>query len=121
MARPSEELVFAPLGGVGEIGMNLSLYGLGGAHQRQWIAVDLGVAFAGDDLPGVDLILPDVRFLIEQRRNVLGIVLTHAHEDPYGALIDLSPRLRLPIFATPFTAALLEAKRLGEPGAPDVP
>src|SRR6266571_9267886 len=121
MAGRGEELVFAPLGGAGEIGMNLALYGLGNERQRQWIAVDLGVAFAGDDLPGVDLILPDVRFLIEERRNILGIVLTHAHEDHYGALIDLSPRLRLPIYATPFTAALLEAKRLGEPGAPDVP
>src|SRR6266550_817112 len=121
MAVRGEELVFAPLGGAGEIGMNLALYGLGNERQRKWIAVDLGVAFAGDDLPGVDLILPDVRFLIEERRNILGIVLTHAHEDHYGALIDLSPRLRLPIYATPFTAALLEAKRLGEPGAPDVP
>src|SRR5256885_11252857 len=121
MAGRGEELVFAPLGGAGEIGMNLALYGLGNERQRQWIAVDLGVAFAGDDLPGVDLIMPDVRFLIEERRNILGIVLTHAHEDHYGALIDRSPRLRLPIYATPFTAALLEAKRLGEPGAPDVP
>jgi ribonuclease J len=121
MAGQGEELVFAPLGGAGEIGMNLALYGLGNERQRKWIAVDLGVAFAGDDLPGIDLILPDVRFLIEERRNILGIVLTHAHEDHFGALIDLSPRLRLPIYATPFTAALLEAKRLGEPGAPDVP
>ncbi len=121
MAGLGEELVFAPLGGAGEIGMNLALYGLGNERQRQWIAVDLGVAFAGDDLPGVDLILPDVRFLIEERRNILGIVLTHAHEDHFGALFDLSPRLRLPIYATPFTAALLEAKRLGEPGAPEVP
>src|SRR5262245_278296 len=121
MVVRGEELVFAPLGGAGEIGMNLALYGLGNERQRQWIAVDLGVAFAGDDLPGVDLILPDVRFLIEERRNVLGIVLTHAHEDHFGALIDLWPRLRLPIYATPFTANLLEAKRHGEPGALDVP
>src|SRR5262244_3892415 len=121
MAGRGEELVFAPLGGAGEIGMNLALYGLGSERQRQWVAVDLGVAFAGDDLPGVDLILPDVRFLIEERRNLLGIVLTHAHEDHFGALLDLWPRLRLPIYATPFTAALLEAKRLGEPGAPEVP
>src|SRR5262245_43425133 len=121
MVGRGEELVFAPLGGAGEIGMNLALYGLGDERQRKWIAVDLGVAFAGDDLPGVDLILPDVRFLIEERRNVLGIVLTHAHEDHFGALLDLWPRRRLPIYATPFTAALLEAKRQGEPGAPDVP
>ena len=111
MAGQSEELVFAPLGGVGEIGMNLALYGLGDERRRQWIAVDLGVAFAGDDLPGVDLIMPDVRFVVEERRNVLGLLLTHAHEDHFGALLDLWPRLRIPIYATPFTAALLEAKR----------
>ena len=121
MAGRGVELVFAPLGGVGEIGMNLALYGLGDERNRKWIAVDLGVAFAGDDLPGIDLIFPDIRFIIEQRRNVLGIVLTHAHEDHFGALLDLWPRLRLPIYATPFTAALLEAKRQGEPGAPDIP
>src|SRR5262249_50431550 len=110
MADRGEELVFAPLGGVGEIGMNLALYGLGDERNRRWIAVDFGVAFAGDDLPGIDLILPDVRFLAEERRNVLGIVLTHAHEDHFGAMLDLCPRLRLPIYATPFTAALLDAK-----------
>ena len=81
----------------------------------------VGVAFAGDDLPGVDLIMPDVRFLVEERRNLAGIVLTHGHEDHFGALIDLWPRLRVPVYATPFTAALLTAKRLGEPGAPEIP
>ncbi len=121
MAEPGDELVFAPLGGVGEIGMNLALYGLGTERRRSWIAVDLGVAFGGDDLPGVDLVLPDIRYLIEERRNLLGIVLTHAHEDHFGALIDLWPQLRVPVYATPFTAALFEAKRRGEPGAPDVP
>src|ERR1700754_570756 len=116
------DLVFAPLGGVGEIGMNLAVYGLGdGSKRRQWIAVDLGVAFAGEDLPGIDLIFPDIRFLVEERKNILGLVLTHAHEDHYGALIDLWPRLNLPVYATPFTAALLEAKRRSEPGAPDIP
>jgi ribonuclease J len=121
MARPSDELVFAPLGGVGEIGMNLSLYGLGPERARKWLAVDLGVAFAGDDLPGIDLIMPDIRFLIEERRNLLGLVLTHAHEDHFGAIIDLWPRLRVPIYATPFSAALFEAKRQSEPGAPEIP
>ena len=113
--------MFAPLGGVGEIGMNLALYGYGDERRRQWIAVDFGVAFAGDDLPGVDLIFPDIRFLVEERRNLLAIVLTHAHEDHFGALIDLWPRLKVPVYATPFTAALFEAKRLGEPGAPEIP
>jgi ribonuclease J len=121
MLRPSDELVFAPLGGVGEIGMNLALYGFGPEQHRRWLAVDLGVAFAGDDLPGIDLILPDIRYLIEERRNLLGLVLTHAHEDHFGALIDLWPQLKIPVHATPFTAALLAAKREGEPGAPDIP
>src|SRR6476659_2274572 len=121
MPNPREELVFAPLGGVGEIGMNLALYGFGSERNRRWIVVDFGVAFAGDDLPGIDLIMPDIAYLLEERRNVLGIVLTHAHEDHFGALLDLWPRLRFPVYATPFTAALLEAKRQGEPGARDIP
>jgi len=117
----SKELVFAPLGGVGEIGMNLAIYGFGDERHRQWIAVDLGVAFADDALPGVDLILPDISYLVEERRNLLGLVLTHAHEDHFGAVMDLWPRLEIPIYATPFTAALLQAKREGEPGAPEIP
>lgn len=121
MAAPAEELVFAPLGGVGEIGMNLALYGFGDARRRQWIAVDLGVSFGHDDLPGIDLIMPDIRFLVEERRSLLGLVLTHAHEDHFGAVLDLWPRLKVPLYATAFTAALLEAKRQGEPGAIDVP
>jgi ribonuclease J len=118
----NSELVFAPLGGVGEIGMNLSIYGLGDPRQRKWLIVDVGVSFAAEEhLPGVDLILPDIGYLVEERRNIAGIVLTHAHEDHFGALLDLWPKLRVPVYATPFTAALLTAKRLGEPGAPDVP
>src|ERR1700756_4825850 len=120
MARPSDELVFAPLGGVGEIGMNLAVYGFGDEHRRQWIAVDFGVAFADDALPGVDLIMPDIRYLVEERRNVLGLVLTHAHEDHFGALLDLWPRLKVPVYATPFSAALLESQRLSEPLAPEI-
>ncbi len=116
------ELVFAPLGGIGEIGMNLSIYGFGDERRRQWLIVDCGVSFAAEEhLPGVDLILPDVRYLIEQRRNILGLVITHGHEDHIGALIDLWPRLNVPLYATPFTAALFEAKRLAEPGAPQIP
>jgi ribonuclease J len=115
------ELLFAPLGGVGEIGMNLALYGLGEGSKRSWLAVDLGVAFAGEELPGIDLIMPDIAFLLEERRNLAGLVLTHAHEDHFGALMDLWPKLRCPVYATPFTAALFEAKRLSEPLAPDVP
>ncbi len=116
------ELVFAPLGGVGEIGMNLSIYGVGDGRRRQWLIVDCGVSFAAEEhLPGVDLILPDIRYLIEERRNIVGLVLTHGHEDHMGALIDLWPRLNVPLYATPFTAALFEARRLSEPGAPKIP
>jgi ribonuclease J len=121
MATP-QELVFAPLGGVGEIGMNLSIYGIGGERNRTWLAVDLGVSFASEEqLPGIDLILPDIRYLVEERKNLAGLVLTHAHEDHFGALLDLWPRLKIPVYATPFTAALLEAKGAGEPGAPKIP
>jgi ribonuclease J len=117
-----QSLVFAPLGGVGEIGMNLGLYGLGDERRRSWIAIDLGVSFASEEhLPGVDLIFPDIRFLIEERKNLAGIVLTHAHEDHFGAVLDLWPKLKVPLYATPFTAALLESKRIGEPGAPEIP
>lgn len=122
MAGPQQDLVFAPLGGVGEIGMNLSIYGFGPERRRQWMAVDLGVSFAAEEhLPGVDLILPDIRFLEEERKNLAGIVLTHAHEDHFGALIDLWPRLKVPVYATPFSAALLKAKCESEPGAPQIP
>jgi ribonuclease J len=121
MAGP-QDLVFAPLGGVGEIGMNLSIYGIGDERRRTWLAIDLGVSFASEEhLPGIDLILPDIRYLVEERKNLVGLVLTHAHEDHYGALIELWPKLKVPIYATPFTAALLEAKCAGEPGAPEIP
>jgi ribonuclease J len=116
------ELVFAPLGGIGEIGMNLSIYGFGEERRRSWLIVDCGVSFAAEEhLPGVDLILPDIRYLVEERRNIVGLVLTHAHEDHFGAMLDLWPRLKVPVYATPFTAALLEAKQKGEPGSTEVP
>jgi ribonuclease J len=117
-----QELVFAPLGGVGEIGMNLSIYGLGDERRRTWLAIDCGIGFAAQEqVPGVDVVLPDIRYLIEERKNLVGLVITHGHEDHIGAIIDLWPRLKVPIYATPFTAALLEAKRQGEPGAPEIP
>jgi ribonuclease J len=118
----NQDLVFAPLGGVGEIGLNLSIYGLGPERERKWLAVDLGVSFASEEhLPGIDLILPDIRYLVEERKNLTGIVLTHAHEDHFGALLDLWPQLKVPVYATPFSAALLEAKCAGEPRAPKIP
>ena len=104
------EFVFLPLGGAGEIGMNVYLYGHGPAHARKWIMVDLGITFPGEMEPGVDVVLPDLRFIEEQRDNLLGIVLTHAHEDHIGAVPELWPRLKVPIYATPFTAAMLKAK-----------
>jgi len=121
MAGNETQFVFAPLGGVGEIGMNLSIYGIGTEHRRRWMIVDCGVSFASEEhLPGVDLIFPDIRYLVEERRNLTGIVLTHAHEDHFGALFDLWPQLRVPVYATPFTASLIEAKKASEPGAPDI-
>jgi ribonuclease J len=115
------ELVFAALGGLGEIGMNCALYGLGPSRKRNWLMVDLGVSFAGEDLPGVDLILPDINFIEKAKRDLVGIAITHAHEDHIGALIDLWPRLGVKVYATRFAAGLLEARRLSEPDAPDIP
>ena len=122
MVQPTEDLVFVPLGGVGEIGMNLSLYGFGQGRNRTWLAVDMGVAFGHEEvLPGVDAVLPDIRFLLERKAQLAGIVITHAHEDHYGALFDFWPKLEAPVYMTPFAAGLLEAKRLGEPRAPKIP
>ncbi|OYR09045.1 ribonuclease J [Brucella grignonensis] len=118
---PSTQFVFLPLGGVGEIGMNLAMYGFGPEDNREWIVVDMGVSFAGPEHPGADLILPDIRFLEAEKNNLRGIIITHAHEDHYGALLDLWPRLKAPVYATPFTAGLLEAKRQSESGAPEIP
>lgn len=115
------ELVFVPLGGVGEIGMNFALYGFGPAAAREWIIVDVGVTFPDATLPGVDLVLPDTRFIEGELKNLRGIVITHAHEDHYGALHDIWPKLKAPVWMTPFTAGLLEAKRQSEQGAPKIP
>lgn len=107
----SDELVFLALGGLGEVGMNAYLYGLGKANERQWLMVDLGITFPeGEDDPGVDVILPDLRFIQERRAQLAGLVITHAHEDHIGAVIDLWPTLNCPIYATPFTAGMLKAK-----------
>jgi ribonuclease J len=121
MGRP-DELMFVPLGGVGEIGMNLSVYGLGNRHQRALLAVDLGVFFGDEEhLPGIDLIMPDISFLEKERKSLVGLVLTHAHEDHFGAIIDLWPRLQCPIYATRFSAALFQAKCEAERKPPKIP
>ncbi len=112
MARRSDqnELVFLPLGGVGEIGMNVYLYGLGPAHRRQWLMVDLGVTFPDYREPGVDIVLPDLRFIEEERANLAGILLTHSHEDHFGAVAEMWPRLGVPVYGTRFTMAMLREK-----------
>ena len=117
----NNELVFLPLGGVGEIGMNLGVYGFGPEDNRQWLMVDLGVSFAGPELPGVDLVMPDIRFLENERPNILGLVVTHAHEDHFGAILDLWPKLKIPVYCTAFTAGLLETKRELDYSSYDVP
>ena len=119
--QKQDELIFLPLGGVGEIGMNFALYGFGPKDNRRFIIVDVGVTFPGDDLPGADLVLPDISYITERLDQLDGIVITHAHEDHYGALLALWPLLRVPVYCTPFTAGMLEAKLQGEPGAPKIP
>ena len=106
------ELVFLPLGGCVEIGMNLNAYGYGPAHDRRWILIDVGVTFGGEDTPGIDLITPDPAFLEDQGDKIDAIFLTHAHEDHIGAIGLILPRLqtKAPIYATPFTAHLAQAK-----------
>lgn len=116
-----EDFVFLPLGGVGEIGMNLALYGMGPPARRKWLMVDCGVSFAGPELPGVDLVMPDIRFVESLGDDLVGMLITHAHEDHYGAVYDLWPRLECPVLMSPFAAAMLVAKREMEPQAPRVP
>jgi ribonuclease J len=113
MASPKDdnELVLLPLGGAGEIGMNFNAYGFGPPDEKKWIVVDCGVLFGRETTtPGVDVLMPDIRYLAERRDDVLAIVLTHAHEDHIGAVGHLWPMLRCPLYATPFTAHLIEGK-----------
>ncbi len=109
--KPGNELIFLPLGGSGEIGMNVNLYGCNG----KWVMVDLGMTFADPGYPGVDLVLPDLAFIEERRADLLGVVLTHGHEDHIGAIPYLANELGVPLYATPFTAGLI-AKKLEEEG-----
>jgi ribonuclease J len=106
----NDEFLFCPLGGSGEIGMNMNLFGYGQPGDHKWIMVDIGVTFADDTIPGVDLIYPDPGFIQERKENLLGIILTHAHEDHIGAVAHLWPKLNCKIYATPFTAVLIKEK-----------
>ena len=105
-----EELIFCPLGGSGEIGGNMNLYAYGKEDEKKWIIVDMGVSFADDSVPGIDLIMPDAGFIIDKKEDLLGIVLTHAHEDHIGAVVHIWPNLKCKMYATPFTAALILEK-----------
>ncbi len=105
-----DELLFCPLGGSGEIGMNMNLFAYGKPDNQKWIIVDLGVTFADDTVPGVDIIYPDPGFIIDKKDDLLGIVLTHAHEDHIGAITHVWPKLKCKIYATPFTSVLITEK-----------
>ena len=106
----TKELIFCPLGGSGEIGANMNLYAYGPENEKKWIIVDMGVTFADDSLPGIDLIYPDPGFILDKKDDLLGIVLTHAHEDNIGAVVHIWPSLKCNIYATPFTAVLIQEK-----------
>jgi ribonuclease J len=114
MTKPGKELLFLALGGSDEIGMNVNLYGC----QGKWVMVDLGITFGSAEYPGTELVLPDLEFIEERRKDLLGIVLTHGHEDHIGAVPYLAAELGVPLFATPFTAALIKGK-LKEQGLSD--
>ena len=105
-----EELLFCPLGGSGEIGMNMNLFAYGKPDNQKWIIVDIGVTFADDSIPGIDLIYPDPGFIIDKKDDLLGIILTHAHEDHIGAIAHIWPQIKCKIFSTPFTAVLIKEK-----------
>ena len=105
-----EDFIFCPLGGSGEIGMNMNLFAYGKEKKRKWIIVDIGVTFADDTIPGIDLIYPDPGFIVDKKNDLLGLVLTHAHEDHIGAIAHIWPSLLCDIYATPFTSVLIKEK-----------
>jgi ribonuclease J len=116
-----DELVFVALGGLGEIGMNAALYGFGPRARRKWLMVDLGVGFAGPELPGIDLVMPSLEFIEKLKRDLVALVVTHAHEDHIGAVLDLWPRLGCDVYATRFAAGLLAAKQAADPRGLRIP
>lgn len=108
--KATPELVFLPIGGIGEIGLNCYLYGLGPVEDRSWLMIDLGITFPDASEPGVDVVLPDLSFIEDERRSLAGLLITHAHEDHIGAVADRWPRLRVPVYATKFASRLLRSK-----------
>src|SRR6195952_131976 len=106
MDAATGDLAFLPLGGTGEIGMNLNLYRCNG----KWLAIDCGIGFGGSELPEGDVLMADPGFIADRRDQLLGLVITHAHEDHIGAVAHLWPQLRCPVYATPFAAAVLRRK-----------
>lgn len=120
MSAVDQDLVFTPLGGVGEIGMNLALYGYGPPRARKWLMVDCGLGFPGPELPGIDVVFPDIGYVEKIKKDLVGICITHAHEDHIGALATLWPKLKCKVYATRFASGLLEVRRLNEPGAPQI-
>ena len=112
------EVVFLPLGGVGEIGMNCALYGFGKAQARKWVMVDMGIAFPDASLPGVDALLPDLTFIENIRDDIAAILVTHAHEDHYGALLELASEVGAPVYGTDFLKHMLISKRKYDPHLP---
>jgi len=115
MDAASGDLAFLPLGGTGEIGMNLNLYRYSAGGRERWLAVDCGIGFGGAEFPEVEVMMPDPGFIAGRRDALVGLVITHAHEDHIGAVAHLWPQLRCPVYATPFAAAVLRRK-LGEVG-----
>ncbi len=114
MTTPGDELLFLALGGSGEIGMNVNLYGC----QGKWLMADLGLSFADPAYPGIDIVLPDLSFIEKRRKDLLGVIITHGHEDHIGAIPYLALDLGVPIYATVFTAGLIREK-LAEEGLTD--
>ena len=106
----NQELLFCPLGGAGEIGMNMNLFAYGKENEHKWIIVDTGVTFADDSVPGIDIIYPDCGYLESKKDKIVGIVLTHAHEDHIGAITYIWPKFKCNIYATPFTSVLIQEK-----------
>ena len=108
--KSNNEILFCPLGGSGEIGANMNLYGFGDPSNHKWIIVDCGITFAQENIPGVDVIIPDPDFIYQNKKNCVAMIITHGHEDHIGALTHVWPNLKTKIYATPFTASLIKEK-----------